>query len=183
VGEGQVHVVAAQHQVVADADAGELGRAAVGAGLDLHQREVGGAAAHVAHQHQPGLGQLGGEGGAVAEDPVLEGGLGFLDQAQPRQAGEAGGLDGEGPGAFVEGGRDGEHDVLLGQRVAGKLRVPGGPHVGQVAGAGGEGDTLATSSGAPQGRIAALRSTPGCDSQLLALATSRPGTWAPRSRA
>ena len=81
VGEGQVHVVAAQHQVVAHADAGELGRAAVGGGLDLHQREVGGAAAHVAHQHQPGRCQLGGEGGAVAEDPVLEGGLGFFDQA------------------------------------------------------------------------------------------------------
>ena len=45
------------------------------------------------------------------------------------------------------------------------------------------GDTLATSSPAPQGRIGAVRSTPVCDSQLLALATSRPGTCAPRLRA
>ena len=45
------------------------------------------------------------------------------------------------------------------------------------------GETFSTPSGAPQGRMGAVRSTPGCDSQLLALATSRAGTAAPSSRA
>ena len=45
------------------------------------------------------------------------------------------------------------------------------------------GETRATSCGAPQGRMGAVRSTPGWDNQLLALSTSRPGTAAPRSRA
>ena len=45
------------------------------------------------------------------------------------------------------------------------------------------GETLRTSGGAPHGRIGAERSTPGWHSQLLAEATSRPGTRAPCQRA
>ena len=83
VGERQVHVVAAQHQVVADADAGQARRAAaVRGGLDLDQREVGGAAADVAHQHQARSGKLIRKTVAMAEQPVVEGGLRLLEQAQ-----------------------------------------------------------------------------------------------------
>ena len=52
-----------------------------------------------------------------------------------------------------------------------------------VAAEASRGEMRATSSGAPQGRMGALRSTPGWESQLLALATRRAGTLAPSSRA
>ncbi len=134
VGERQVHVVAAQHQVVADADAGQARRRdAVRGGLDLDQGEVGGAAADVAHQQQAGLRQLGGELFAVAEKPVVEGGLRLLQQAQARQAGEAGRLQGERARAFVEGGGHREHDVLVFERGLGVPPLPRRAHVGEVA--------------------------------------------------
>src|SRR5207237_7572791 len=43
--------------------------------------------------------------------------------------------------------------------------------------------TLATSAAAVQGKIGLRRSTPECESQLLAELTSLPGTFAPCSRA
>ncbi|GAB1461918.1 hypothetical protein MASR2M50_36930 [Thauera sp.] len=134
VGERQVHVVAAQHQVVADADAGQARRRdAVRGGLDLDQGEVGGAAADVAHQQQAGLRERGGELFAVAEQPVVEGGLRLLQQAQARQAGEAGGLQGERACALVEGGGHREHDVLVFERGFGVPPAPRRAHVGEVA--------------------------------------------------
>ena len=136
MGQRQVHVVATQHQVVTDADAGEFWRGAVRPGLDLDQRQVGGAAAHVAHQHQPGAVEFGSETVAIAIQPVLKGGLRLFDQAQPGQAGEAGRFEGERPGAFVERGRNREDDFLSGERAVGKARVPRRVHMGQVARAG-----------------------------------------------
>ncbi len=134
VGERQVHVVAAQHQVVADADAGQARRRdAVRGGLDLDQGEVGGAAADVAHQQQAGLRELGGELFAVAEQPVVEGGLRLLQQAQARQAGEAGRLQGERARALVEGGGHREHEVLVFERGLGVPPSPRRAHVGEVA--------------------------------------------------
>ena len=50
MGQGQVHVVAAEHQVIADTDARQHRHAVVDAGFD--QRQVRGAATHVAHQYQ-----------------------------------------------------------------------------------------------------------------------------------
>ena len=49
-GQRGVHVVAAQHQVIAHGDAPQ--RRALGRRRDLNQREIGGAAADVHHQHQ-----------------------------------------------------------------------------------------------------------------------------------
>jgi hypothetical protein len=53
------------------------------------------------------------------------------------------------------------------------------PRMLQVAGAGSTGETLVTSSGGPQGKMEAVRSTPAWHNQDLAEATNRPGTSAP----
>ena len=45
------------------------------------------------------------------------------------------------------------------------------------------GESRGTSGVAPHGKMAAVRSTEGWQSQLFAEATCRPGTCAPRSRA
>jgi hypothetical protein len=138
VGQRQVHIVAAQDQVVADADArqGRLrcGRAVLQFHLD--QAEVGGAAADVGHQHQARAGQFGGEGVAMAVQPVVQRRLRLFQQPQPPQAGQARGLQRECARAFVEGGGNGEHQVLLRQGTIGMARVPGRAQIGQVAGAG-----------------------------------------------
>ncbi len=54
-GEREVHVVAAEHEVVAHAGAGELGLAG-GVERDVDQGQVGGAAAHVHHQQAARVG-------------------------------------------------------------------------------------------------------------------------------
>jgi hypothetical protein len=111
---------------------------------------------------------------AMAEQPVVEGRLRLFEQAQAGQAGQARGLHGECARAFVEGGRHGEHDVLRFQRRVGKdarsrLRAHG-PDSSRWP--------------PPATPWPRLRRRPragwrravhaGCDSQLLALATSAP---------
>ena len=130
----QVHVVAAQHQMVAHAQAGQPGLAVDQFHLD--QAEVGGAAAHIADQHQPGLRQFLGELAAMAQQPVVKHRLRLFQQAQPGQAGLARGGQGQGAGAFIKGGRHRQHQLLLRQRMLWKARVPGRVHVTQIAGAG-----------------------------------------------
>ena len=70
---------------------------------------------------------------AVAVDPGVEGGLRLLDQHHAGQPGPGGRLDGQLAGHLVERGRQREHEVLLGERAPGKVGVPGGADVGQVA--------------------------------------------------
>ena len=67
----EVHVVAAEHQVVAHADARELRLTVLH--LHLDQREVSRAAAHVADQHEPRFGELIAKRAAMPEQPVVEG--------------------------------------------------------------------------------------------------------------
>ena len=177
----EVHVVAAQHEVIADPDAGQLGHAVAHRHPD--QGQVGGAAADVADHQQPGAGERLGKRVAVAMQPVVHRRLGLLEQAHPRQAGQACGLQGERPGALIEGSRHGQHDLLVLERRIRETPQPGCAHMGEIAGAGRHRRDPGTLSSPPQGRIGARRSTPSCDSQLLALVTSRPGTRAPRSSA
>jgi hypothetical protein len=76
--------------------------------------------------------------GAVL-DPAVQRGLGLFEQGDVAVAGGLGGLGGELAGGRVEGGGDGDGDVLLrkgGVRVGG---VPGFAQVRQVADRGGEG--------------------------------------------
>ena len=138
VRQRQVHVVAAEHQMFADADARQT-RQAIGGGrsvLDRNQRQVRGAAADVAHQHLLRAVQLRGQLLALAKQPVVEGGLRFFQQAQRGQAGIARGLQRQGARAFVERGWHRQHDVLLRQRRIGKARIPRRMHMRQIAGAG-----------------------------------------------
>ena len=136
VGQGQVHVVAAQHQVLAHGRAREQGQAAVGRGVDPDQGQVGGAAAHVHHQHQAAVGQLCGQLRALQQQPVVEGGLGFFEQLHLRQASQLRGLQRQRARALVERGGHRQHHALLRQRGLRVGLVPGGAHMGQVRGRG-----------------------------------------------
>ncbi len=67
--------------------------------------------------------------------PCVKSGLRLLDQHHPRQTGLCGRFDGELSGDLVERRRQRQHDVLLGQGVGRKPRVPGTGDVLQVLGA------------------------------------------------
>jgi hypothetical protein len=130
LGQGQVDVVAAQEQVIADRDPG---KATVG--VDGDQREVGGAAADIEHQ-DPLARRQGAGGAAVAVDPGVERGLGLLEEHDLGEAGLGGGQGGELPGRLVERRRAGHDDVLLGEPGVGEGVIPGRPDVGQDLGLG-----------------------------------------------
>ena len=129
--QGQIEIVAAEDQVIADGHAVELHLAAFAA-ADADQREVGRAAADVADEDL--LARLDKLVPAVAMgiDPGVERRLRLFDQHHPRQAGQGGRLDRQLPGHFVERGRQREHEILLGQRMLREAGVPGGADVGQV---------------------------------------------------
>ena len=121
--------------MLADGDACEFWQATL-LRLNLDQAQIGGSAAHVADQHEPGLRQLFAQSGAVAQEPVVKNGLRFFQQAQFGQTGQLRRAQRQGAGAFVKRGRDGQHQFLLRQRAGGKLRVPGVAHMAQITGAG-----------------------------------------------
>ena len=119
VGQGQVHVVAAQQDVVADRHAGQHQLARLLA--DGDQRQVGGAAAHVADQHHVADLDLLAPLVVAGVDPGIKGGLRLLQQGDVLQAGGAGRLDGQLAGHGVERGRHRQDDVLLLQPVLGHV--------------------------------------------------------------
>ena len=146
VGEGQVDIVAAEQQVVADRHPAQ-GQTAGGAsvGGDLEQAEIGGAAADVAHQHA-GAAAAGtlqqveqAAGVAPPPEPVVKGRLRLLDQPHRRITGEGRRLQGELLRRLVEGGGDGDHHLLGVEHrlrpAGGHRRVPHPAQPGQVAGA------------------------------------------------
>ena len=132
VGQGQVHVVAADEEVVPHGHAAEDQFAAfLGHG---HEREVRGAAAHVADQQ--GIAQLQGPPPAVATigQPGIDGRLRLFQQDQI--VGQAGGqrrLAGQFAGAGVERGRHRQDRKLLGQRGLRLKLLPGRGHVFEIA--------------------------------------------------
>ena len=83
--QGQIDVVAAQHQVIADRDAGQSGF--VGAGLNLDQRQVHGAAADIDHQQQTHRFELARQQTSLLPEPVVTDRLRLFQQAQTRQTG------------------------------------------------------------------------------------------------
>ena len=129
--EREVHVVAAEHQVVAHADARQE-RLAI---LHLHfdQREVGRAAADVADEHEAGRAKLVVERFAMVEQPVVERGLRFFEQAQRRQLRHPGRFERQRARAFVERCGHRQHDVLLFERRVGEALVPRRAHVREIA--------------------------------------------------
>ena len=147
--EREVHVVAAEHQMIADADTRELRLAVFHAYFD--QRQVGGAAADVADQHEARVRQFVGKPLAMMEQPVVERRLRLFKQPQRRQPGHARRFDGQRPRAFVERGGDREHHVLLFERRVGKALIPRRAHVREIARAGFDGrDLVDIVGGAPR---------------------------------
>ena len=130
--ERDVHVVAAEQQVVADGDALEPEAVAVGAARD--QREVGGAAADVDDQDMRSPPSSRFPAPLVRGEPGVERGLRLLEQRRaPARPGFARRRDGELARHLVERRRHGEHDVLLGERLVGMRRVPHGAEVREEA--------------------------------------------------
>ena len=135
-GESEIKVVAAEDEMFADGDAVEAEGAVFG-GLCLNEGEVGGAAADIANKD--GFAGAGGlsVGVVLFVHPVVEGGLGFFDEKDTREACEGGGADGEFAGDFIEGGGHGDDHILLFHGVGGVFVVPGEAYVAEVAGADG----------------------------------------------
>ncbi len=136
VSESEVNVVAAEEDVVTDGDAANVGGWVGGVQAKAEQAEVRGAAADIDHQHMSRAGVAGGEVlpkiAFVLLQPAVEGRLRFLEQ--PDCIGEAGVFgrgDGEALGRGVEGGGDGNGDLLVVELPAsgGKATVPGAAQV------------------------------------------------------
>jgi hypothetical protein len=130
VGQREVHVVAAEQDVVAHRDALEGQLAIVLEHRD--QREVRGAAAHVYHQQHLTEAQLLAPVGAPLE-PAVERGLRLLQQRHGGQAGLTRGFERELARRRVERRGHRERDVLLREGVARVRVIPRGPQVAQVA--------------------------------------------------
>ncbi|MDR8998881.1 hypothetical protein FEP67_05030 [Burkholderia multivorans] len=130
--EREVHVVAAEHQMIADADARKR-RLAIVAGRDVDERQIGRAAADVADQHASRRGERVAQRRTLAVQPVVERGLRLLEQPQRGQPRASRGLDGQRARAVVERSGDGQDDMLLRERRVGKVRIPCGTHVREIA--------------------------------------------------
>jgi hypothetical protein len=117
LGQRQIDVVAAEQQVIADRDAREPA-----VGVDADQREVGGAAADVEHQHAI-AGRQRPRDAAVGVDPRVERRLRLLEQHHRGQAGLLRGQRRQLAGRLVERRRAGDDDVLLDEARARPERV------------------------------------------------------------
>src|SRR6201747_1315692 len=95
----KIHVVAAKHQVIANANASQLWLPILKMHLD--ECEVRRAAAHIADQHEARLGKPCGKRPAMMKQPVVEGGLRLFEQAQRRQLRDARSLERESARAVI----------------------------------------------------------------------------------
>jgi hypothetical protein len=181
VGEREIHVVATEHQVVADADAGQVGSPSLIATW-ISVRSVVPPPTSQTSSSRVSASSVG-ELVLMAEQPVVESGLRLFEQAQIGQAGLPRGFQRQRARAFVEGGGNGQDHLLLFERCLREAVQPGGADMRQIAGAGRDRRDLDDLVFGAPGQDGARRSTEACDSQLLALATRRPGTCAPRSSA
>ena len=103
VRQRQIHVVAAQHQVLAYGGARQHRQVALrGCSLHADQCQIGGAAAHIHHQYQTAVGQLGSQLLALQQQPVVKGCLGFFQQMHLLQTGQTGGLQRQCARALIE---------------------------------------------------------------------------------
>ena len=128
----QIHVVAAEQDVLADGHA--LERQVAIALVHRNQAEVGGAAAHVAHQHEVAHLHALAPGVALRGEPRVERRLGLFEEAHARQAGLRRCPERQRPGLLVErGGHGHEHLVVGERRVVAAVRVlPRASQVRQV---------------------------------------------------
>ena len=119
VGECQVHIVAAEQDVLADADAFEF-ELAVDVG-DGDQAEIGGSATDVADEDDVAGGDEVMPGFSGLRGPGVEGGLRLLQQGDVAETGGFGGFGGEASGDLIEGGGDGEDDLAVSKVPAAAL--------------------------------------------------------------
>jgi hypothetical protein len=132
VGQREVHVVAAQQDMVADGDAVRFQLAV--ALEDGDQREVAGAAADVDHQHDVAGLHLLAPAAAAALDPAVQGRLRLFQQGRAAVAGVARRFGGQFARARVEGCGNRHGDGLLVERRFRMRGVPGIADVLEVAG-------------------------------------------------
>jgi len=122
----------------ADGDAMEL-NGSVGLFTHTNQREVRRAAADVANQDcLPGGDSLVPVVG-VFGDPGLKCRLGFLDQHDFLETGELRGSNRQFTRDFIERGRQSKNEILLSERMLGKMGIPSFAHLLNVTGADGDG--------------------------------------------
>jgi hypothetical protein len=141
MGQGQVHIVAAHQQMIADGHAPQDQFALFF--RDRDERQVGRAAAHVTDQQR--IAQLERLAPLLATvgQPGVDGRLRFFQQDEiVRQARGQGRFAGQLAGRGIERGRHGEHHDLHGNRGVRMRLLPGGDHVLQVALRGGDGRDL-----------------------------------------
>ena len=98
----QIHVVAAQHQVLSDGRTRQRGQAAVSRCIHADQCQIGSSPAHIHHQHQPAVHQLRGQLIALQHQPVVKRGLGLLQQLHARQTRHLRGLQRQRTCTFVK---------------------------------------------------------------------------------
>ena len=141
MGQGEVHVVAADQQMVADGQPLQDQFALLLGHAD--QRQVGGAAADVADQQRIAQREALPPALAAIGQPGIDGRLRLFQQHEVLgQAGGQRGLAGQLPRAGVERRRHGQHDDLPGRGACGKRRFPRGDQVFQVALRSGHGRNL-----------------------------------------
>ena len=129
VRQGQVHIVPAQKDVLAHRHPRQHQLAGVFA--HGNQRQVGRAAAHVAHEHDVADLDLLAPAFPAGIDPGIEGSLRLLEQGKVLQTGRPCRLNGQFPGHRIKRRRHGENDVLLLQPVRG--HIPGDDMVPRLA--------------------------------------------------
>ena len=115
-GEGEIEIVAAEEEMLADGGAREVDQVAFA--RDADQAEIAGAAADVADQDDLAIEELLARRGEIVGDPGIEGRGRLFEQGELFDARIARGHDGEFASLFVEGGGDGEDDILFGERNA-----------------------------------------------------------------
>ena len=143
VGDGEIDIVAAEQEVIADGDAADGGKRGAGLAGDFEEAEVGCAAADVDDEDVAAVfGELGPEGGGVGVgfEPAVEGGLGFFEEADVfGESGFGGGVEGEALGDGVERGGDGDGDFLGVEGGIGETGVPCAAEVVEEEGGGADG--------------------------------------------
>ena len=182
----EIHVVAAEQDVIANRDALEREVAVVLA--DENQAEVGGAAADVAHQHEVADAKLPPPRVAGAVDPGVARGLRLFEQRDVLQPGRFRGAQRQLARVLVERRRHGEEHLLPVERqrriLRRDLRVPRLPQMPQVCGRRRHRRQLRHRRPArPTAGSPPCGPAPACDSHDFADDTSRVGLSAPRFRA
>ena len=140
VGQRQIHVVAAQQDVVADRDAGQLQGALILG--DRDQRQVGGTATDIDHQDDVPDPDLAAPITVAIVDPAVERRLRLLQQDQVDDADSPRRLGRQFTGGRVEGRGNRDRDLLDFQGILGVAEVPGFAQVPQIVNTGLKGRDL-----------------------------------------